>query len=284
MYVPYDMSKVRLLDLSQNFSMNSPSFAFYEGPTVKWVKRMAFEGVNAQLISSTNHIATHLDSPCHFYDPGSDIAGIPIDTLMGPACIVDLAQFGVGDFQIYGPKHFEMWEKKTGITIERGDILIIHTGYHRFYNEDWNKEPECPVFGHAGADAHEPDLPRCFLQHPGPQLEFVDWVLDRGIRWLGVDCIAADHPFNTNVRKARPDMVPQVEAALGMSMDEAFPWPEAYQCMHVKLFPHGVFHAENVGGRIDEVLDQRVWLGCLPFRFAGGEAAFARIVAFVEAD
>jgi hypothetical protein len=84
--------------------------------------------------------------------------------------------------------------------------------------------------------------------------------------------------------KARPDLVPEVEAALGMSMDEAFPWPEAYQCMHVKLFPHGVFHAENVGGQIDEVLDQRVWLGCFPFRFSGGEAAFARIVAFVEKD
>jgi kynurenine formamidase len=202
---------------------------------------------------------------------------------MGPACVVDLTKLGVGDYGIYGGEHFEEWEKKTGITIERGDILVIHTGYHRFYNEDWYKDAPCPVRDIAG-EAHEPDLPRCFLKHPGPQLAFCDWILDRGIRWIGVDCIAADHPFNTNVRKARPDLVPEVEAALGMSMDEAFPWPEAYQCMHVKLFPHGVFHAENVGGQIDEVLDQRIWLGCFPFRFAGGEAAFSRIVAFVEKD
>ena len=98
MYVPYDLSKVKVLDLSQNFSMDSPPFAFYEGPTIKWVKKIAFEGVNAQHISSTNHIATHLDSPYHFYDPGPDIAGIPIDTLFGPACIVDLSQFGIGDY------------------------------------------------------------------------------------------------------------------------------------------------------------------------------------------
>jgi len=282
MFVPFDMSRVQVLDLSQNFSMNSPSFAFYEGPTVKWVKRMAFEGVNAQLISSTNHIATHLDSPCHFYDPGSDIAGIPLETLVGPACVVDLAQFGIGDYQIYGPEHFEQWERKTGITIERGDVLIIHTGYHRFYNEDWSKEAPCPVRNVVEASAHEPDLPRCFLRHPGPTSEFVTWVLDRGIRWLAVDCIAADHPFNTNVRKARPDLIPEVEAAIGRSLEEAFPWPEDYQCMHVQLFPHGVFHAENVGGRIDEVLDQRLWVGCFPFRFQGGEAAFSRFVAFVE--
>src|SRR3989442_6116171 len=93
---PVDMSRFRVLDLSQNFSVDSPPFAFYEGPTIKWVKKMAFEGVNAQLISSTNHIATHLDSPLHFNDPGPDVAGIPLEELLGPACIVDLAQFGVG--------------------------------------------------------------------------------------------------------------------------------------------------------------------------------------------
>ena len=131
MYVPYDMSKVKILDLSQNFSADSPSFAFYEGPTVKWVKRLAFEGVNAQFISTTNHIATHLDSPIHFYDPGPDVAGIPLETLVGPACIVDLQALGVGDYQIYGPSHFEEWERKTGHKIEKGDIVVVHTGYHR---------------------------------------------------------------------------------------------------------------------------------------------------------
>ena len=271
-YVPYDFSRVRVLDLSQNFSVDSPAFAFYEGPTIKWVKRLAFEGVNAQLISSTNHIATHLDSPIHFYDPGPDIAGIPLETLVGPACIVDLAKLGVGDYQIYGPSHFEQWEKNTGITIERGDILVVHTGYHHYYNEDWYKVHQ----------QEKADLPRAFLRHPGPRAEFVEWVLDRGIRWLAYDCIAADHPFNTNVRRARPDLIPAVEKVIGMSIDEAFPWPEDYQCMHVKLFPKGVFHAENIGGQVDEVLDQRVWVGCFPFRFKGGEAAFCRFVAFVE--
>src|SRR5690606_3392928 len=105
MRTPFDLSRCRVLDLSQNFSSDSPAFAFYEGPTVKWVKRLAFEGVNAQLISSTNHIATHLDSPIHFYDPGPDIAGIPLETLVGPACIVDLQKLGIGDYMIYGPEH-----------------------------------------------------------------------------------------------------------------------------------------------------------------------------------
>ena len=40
-------------------------------------------------------------------------------------------------------------------------------------------------------------------------------------------------------------------------------------------------HAENAGGMIDEVLDQRLWIGCFPWKFMSGEAAFCRLVAFV---
>ena len=54
------------------------SFTVYEGRKSTWVKKIAFEGVNAQHISSTNHIATHLDSPLHFHGPGPDVSGIPI--------------------------------------------------------------------------------------------------------------------------------------------------------------------------------------------------------------
>ena len=269
---PADMSRVRVLDLSQNFSVDSPPFAYYEGPTVKWVKKMAFEGVNAQLIASTNHIATHLDSPLHFNDPGPDVAGIPLESLLGPACVVDLVQFGVGDYDIYGPEHFERWEKKHKTKIQRGDILVIHTGYHHYYNEDWYKV----------RNREKPNLPRAFLRHPGPQMEFCDWVLDRGIRWMAIDAISTDHPFNTNVRRARPDLIPEVEKKIGMPIDRAFPWPKAYQATHTYLFPKGVFHVENVGGMIDEVLDMRVWFGAFPFRFKGGEAAFCRCFAFVQ--
>jgi kynurenine formamidase len=50
--------------------------------------------------------------------------------------------------------------------------------------------------------------------------------------------------------------------------------------MHRLLFPHGVVHIENLGGQIDEVLDERITVGCFPWRFKGGEAAMCRAVAF----
>ena len=82
---------------------------------------------------------------------------------------------GLGDYQIYGPEHFERWESETGITIERDDILVIHTGYHRYYPENW-------------ADLSAVDETKYFIRHPGPTRAFAEWVLERGIRWLAVDC------------------------------------------------------------------------------------------------
>nr|WP_231577928.1 cyclase family protein [Thermorudis peleae] len=266
-----DLATMRVLDLSQDWDIHTPGFALYEGPTVKWVKRLAFERAGGQWIGSTLHVGTHLDAPLHFQTNGKDIASIPLDTLVGPACVVDLTKLGVGDYGIYGPEHFEEWERRTGIRIERGDILIIHTGYHRHYPSDW--ATRCA--------AVEPDDTRYFIKHPGPTRAFAEWVLDRGIRWLAVDCGSADHPMNTVIRRVRPDLAAEAEQVLGQPLATLFPESD-YQVMHVLLFPHGVIHVENAGGQIDEVLDQRVLVGCFPWRFKGGEAAFCRLVAFVE--
>lgn len=267
---PVDLSHVRVIDLSQDWDTHTPGFATYDGPTIKWIKRVAFDKVGGQHIASTLHVGTHLDAPLHFVTNGQDIGSIPIEKLFGPAVIVDLEKMGIGDYQIYTPQHFEDWERKTGITIERGDIVFVHTGYHKYYPSNWAAETQ-------------PDETRYFIKHPGPTREFADWVLDRGISWLGIDAGSMDHPMNTVIRTLRPDLAAEAEAVLGKPLTEIFPTKD-YQVMHYHLFPHLVFHAENVGGAIDEVLDQRVWIGCYPWRFKGGEAAFCRIVAYVAAE
>ena len=52
--------------------------------------------------------------------------------------------------------------------------------------------------------------------------------------------------------------------------------------MHTLLFPHDVIHIENLGGRLDEVLDRKIQFGCFPWRFQGGEAALCRAVAMID--
>jgi kynurenine formamidase len=51
--------------------------------------------------------------------------------------------------------------------------------------------------------------------------------------------------------------------------------------MHLKLFPKKLVHAENLGGEIDKVSNQRVWIGCFPLRGIEMESAMCRIVALL---
>jgi len=54
------------------------------------------------------------------------------------------------------------------------------------------------------------------------------------------------------------------------------------QLTHNALFPKDCMHIENLGGDIDapELQNKRLILGCFPWKFKGGEAAFCRAVAF----
>jgi len=128
---------MKFFDLTQDFSLHTPAFAGYAGPQIRWVKHLAFDRAGGQEITMTLHVSTHLDGPAHFMTGGKFIGDLPLDFLIGPACVVDLERMGVGDFDLYGPEHFERWEKTTGHRVERGDILVIHTGYHRYYTENW---------------------------------------------------------------------------------------------------------------------------------------------------
>ncbi len=51
--------------------------------------------------------------------------------------------------------------------------------------------------------------------------------------------------------------------------------------MHIKLFPRKLVHAENVGGAIEQVSNQRAWIGAFPLNGIEMESAMCRIVALL---
>src|SRR2546430_48109 len=216
-------AEVRFLDLAQDFTLHTLAFPDYPGPSIRWIKRLAFEKAGGQEITMPLHDSTHLDAPAHFMTGGKFIGDLPLSFLIGPACVVDLEPYGIGDYDIYGPEHFERWEKDTGIRIERGDILVIRTGYHRYYPENWT-------------DRSRVDETVYFIRHPGPTRAFAEWVLKRGGRWIAVDAGSADHPMNTVIRKIRADEPEDAGRKLGRSLDEICPKAD-YQIMHPLLLP-----------------------------------------------
>jgi len=51
--------------------------------------------------------------------------------------------------------------------------------------------------------------------------------------------------------------------------------------MHLKLFPKRIVHAENLGGDIGKIGNNRVWVGCFPLKGIELESSMCRIVAFM---
>lgn len=247
------------VDLSMAWSGDTPPFPTDPAPVVKWIKRLSSHGTNHQLIETPLHVGTHIDAPLHWSDAGGDVASMPLDRLAGPAVVADVSG-SVGDFSLIRPADVE-----AAAEIEDGDIVILHTGYHRF-----------------AADGPAPDEVRYFWRHPGSLRDLADWALERRLRWLGFDMASPDHPLNSNLRSQIPDhYVRAAEATLGRSAEDAFP-AEGFQIMHVVLCGAGMPIVENIGGSIDALLGRRFTAFAFPWRFVGGEAAFVRVVAAPE--
>jgi kynurenine formamidase len=185
--------------------------------------------------------------------------------------IVDLRE-EMDELAVYTP---EMIEKR--VEVRDGDILILHTGWERFAQ-----------FGET------PDEERYVHFHPGPHPDMVAWLLERKIHIWGVDAISTDHPMNLPIGRflgkgtfGHCDRVRRLaERKFGGAEQVARLFPEEhYQLTHNALFPHHCIHIENLGGDIAEpsLQNRRLVIGCFPWKFKGGEAAFARTVAFLEA-
>ena len=174
-----------------------------------------------------------------------------------------------------GPLHFDTAGRDiaslelTKLCAKEGDILIINTGYHIY-----------------GWDSPTADERRYMLRHPGPSLDFIQWVREKKIKWIGVDCGSADHPMNTKIRDWEPMEAAKCDKIFqeryGKTLNEVYPWPEHYQAMHIELFckPYEAIHAECLGGDIDKLSNKRVVIGCFPWRLVEGESCISRIVAF----
>jgi kynurenine formamidase len=253
---------IKMYDLTQPLSHLTPPWPTYEPLQIKFFKRLSSNGANGQLITTSNHVGTHLDGSLHFCTHGRDIASVPLEELVGPAAVADLSDMAE-DYGIYTSKDIT-----DRVEVKKGDILIINTGYHKYA---W--------------DQKEADEVRYMVKHPGPMMEFAQWCREMEIKWIGVDCGSADHPMNTKIREWCPVQAREADDFLkdkyGKGLDDLFP-PSHYQLMHVQLFPYDIIHAENLGGDIDKLLNRRTIVGCFPWRFVGGESSICRIVAFDE--
>ena len=254
-------TRVRAIDLTHPFSIHTPGWVGYPSPKLSYFQRHATNGIVSQLLELPLHSGTHFDAEMHVISGGHDIASVPLGRLLGSGVVVDISD-DMHDWAVITPEHIT-----DRVDVRKGDILLYHTGYGRFFN-----------------GGPEEDEERYFLRHPGGDRRFAEWIVEMEFAWTGCDCGSGDNPLNTSIRtKWRPDIGPAYEAASGNSVDEAFPLADQF-VMHRLPFRAGICHVENLGGELALLGTRRCVIGAFPMRIEGGEASPCRVIAFIEEE
>jgi kynurenine formamidase len=249
---------MKLVDLTHVFSIHTPGWVGYPSPKLSYFQRHATHGIVSQWLELPLHSGTHFDAEMHIVSGGADLASVPLERLCREGVIVDLSA-ELEDWSVITPEMIT-----SRMEVRKGDILIYHTGYHRYFN-----------------GGSEEDEERYFLRHPGGGRRLAEWIVEMDLAWTGFDCGSGDHPMNTSIRYKRPDATKAFERAVGTSVEEAFPEEDLF-VMHRVPFRAGITHVENMGGRLEDALDRRCLIGAFPIPIEGGEASPCRVVAFLD--
>ena len=262
-----EMANVEMTDMTLPFSVQTPQWANYEPLSVKYTKRVGGQyfglGRNNAHCRASFHLATHMDGERHFHAAGRTIGEMPFDYWFGPGVVADISEM-VSNSSVYTPAMVE-----SVVDVQPGDILIVKTGWYRY---GWSS-PDSDEF-------------RYMIKHPGPSPDFAAWCVEKEIKWLGVDCVAMEHPMNTIQRQWHPKTFEEANEKLieqyGKDWDEMYPLDKYYQDMHLNLFPKGIVHAENLGHEIADLESGRYFIACFIQRGVELASCWGRFVTFGE--
>ena len=246
---------LRFFDLSNPWGHDVPLWPYFPDVKIERFHYHAKSGVLSQQITTFMHCTTHTDAPAHVIEGTRFMDEVPLSSYFGSGVVVSI------------PK--EQWEVITAEDLENarpeikpGDIVIVNTGWHRYYG----------------------DTKRYFCYSPGTYKEAGEWLRDRGVKGFGIDCQALDHPLGTALGPQPngpifPPLLAEYREHTGR--DAADDFPEWEPC-HRALLGNGIVGFENVGGQIDEVTGKRCTFAAFPWRWTQGDGCIVRLVAMLD--
>ncbi|MDT8903459.1 cyclase family protein [Anaeroselena agilis] len=132
-------------------------------------------------ISGSAHAGTHIDAPYHYGPlcegrPAKTVDQVPLEWCYGPGVVLDMRHKEAGaEITIEDMKHAL---GKIGYVLKRGDIVLLHTGCDKYWGTD---------------------TPTYLAMQSGLGISGLNWLLDQGIRCIGIDAWTLDRPVNAMV-------------------------------------------------------------------------------------
>ncbi len=146
---------------------------------------------SAYSFTTAEHGGTHIDAPVHFAEGQRTVDEIPLEQLIGDAVVIDVSTNALADrsYRVDVPA-LEAWEARHG-QIPRGAIVLLYTGYDRFW-------PDAEAYlgtAERGAEAVAK------LSFPGLQEDAAHWLVrERGVAAVGIDTASIDYGQSTHFR------------------------------------------------------------------------------------
>lgn len=176
---PFEMISLwEMVDLTHTLEEGIPYFPGGKEVKVEILKSLEKDGYYMRQLHITEHTSTHIDAPSHFLREGANSDEILPKELCGRGVVIDISSQSQGNPDyVLSITDVEEWEAKYGL-IKRGDIVLVHTGWSRFW-----KEPE--KYLNRGKDGK--------LHFPGVSKDACELIIKgRKAKAIGIDTLSLD--------------------------------------------------------------------------------------------
>lgn len=241
-----ESDKRTLVDLSHNFSSE----------TIYWVTAEEFRLENvhrgqtpkgyyysANNFSAAEHGGTHIDAPVHFSEEGQPVDEIPLESLIGKAIKIDVSAKALNHSDyLLSVEDLLNWEKIERTTIPSGSIVLLQTGFSKYYPDKMKYLGTNERGENAIKDLH----------FPGLSPAAAEWLVEnRSIHAIGIDTPSIDY---------------------GQS---------EYFESHVTLLSQNIPVFENLTN-LEKLPNRGFEVFALPMKIKGGSGAPLRMVAIID--
>src|SRR5919198_3866138 len=133
-------------------------------------------------VSASTHSGTHVDAPLHYGpttagQPARSVDQVPLEWCYADGVVLDVRHRRAGEAITI--EDLQRALDRIGYALRAGNIPLLHTGADRefFRSQEYMNS------------------------HPGMTRESTLWLLDQGVRVIGIDAYGLDKPFHVMARE-----------------------------------------------------------------------------------
>jgi kynurenine formamidase len=154
-----------LVDLTQPFRNGMFSQKLFPPVRVTRCVKIEESRLNVTCLDVCVHHGTHIDAPRHFVADGRTAAQLALDSVSGDAVGLSVKR-GAGEAVTVADLEHQ------DVAVQRGDIVLIHTGWGAYFHGD----------------------PVRYSEHPYLAEETARWLRDRSVKLVVMDVPTPDMP------------------------------------------------------------------------------------------